>query len=156
MKIGDILSLKTIIMDLKASKKEMILDEMLEKLIEAKKIEKRNKYRIKKTLMERETMGSTGIGHGIAIPHAKDNHIKKITCCCAISHQGVNFDSLDGEPVYVLFMLISPANATGFHLKTLARISRLVKDRIFREALLNCKSAQAILKLIRKEEEELN
>lgn len=155
MKIAELLTSKTIIMNLKAKEKELILDEMLEQLIKAKKLDRKDKARIKRNLLEREAMGSTGIGYGIAIPHTKDKRVKKIICCCAISRKGVDFDSLDGEPVYILFMLLSPSNATGLHLKTLARISRLLKDRLFRQALLNCKTANDVLKVIKKEEEKI-
>jgi PTS system nitrogen regulatory IIA component len=104
-------------------------------------------------LMERESLGSTGIGQGVAIPHGKTNVVKDQVAALGISRKGLDFDALDGEPVHIVFLLIAPQDAAGNHLKALAKISRLLKDKFFRQALRDAKSAEEILKIIREEDE---
>jgi len=112
----------------------------------------RNKEELVKVLLSREVLGSTGIGQGVGIPHGKTNSIKKLVAAFGISHQGVNFDALDGEPVYIFFLLVAPEDSAGPHLKGLARISRLLKDKFFRESLKQLYDEKAILRLIREED----
>ncbi len=155
MNISDLLSVGTIKLNLKAKDKDSAIDELLDVLIEAKKLDKKNKSKVRKVLEAREKLGSTGIGQGVGIPHAKDSSVKKITVCCGISKRGVDFDSLDGEPVNIFFMIIAPKDATGEHLKTLAKISRLVRARFFRISLIQCKTPKNLLSVLKREEEEL-
>ncbi|MDP8233587.1 MAG: PTS sugar transporter subunit IIA [Candidatus Saelkia tenebricola] len=155
MNISDILKLNTLKLNLAAKDKEEVMDEMLDILIKAKKLNSKYKKKVKKALMDRESLGSTGIGQNIGIPHAKDDSIKKIVSCCAISQEGVDFDALDGEPVYVFFMILAPRNATGEHLKALAKISRLIRDKFFRASLMRCKTPKELLAILKREEEEL-
>jgi PTS system nitrogen regulatory IIA component len=153
MKIMDFLSKKAIVTDLKSVKKEDILSELVDVLIVAGEVEKRNRNKIIDALMARETLGSTAIGQGVGIPHAKSDCIKKLVAAFGLSRKGVNFDSLDAEPVYIFFLLLAPADSAGPHLKALARISRLLKDKYFRDSLRQCQDDKSILKIISQEDE---
>ena len=155
MKIIDFLSKKAILADIKASKKEDIVKELVDALVAAGDIEKNSRNKIIDALMERESLGSTAIGQGIAIPHAKTDCVSKLVGAFGLSKKGVDFDSLDGEPVYIFFLLAAPQDSAGPHLKALARISRLFKDKYFRDNLRACEDDKAILKTIAQEDEKL-
>ena len=105
--------------------------------------------------MAREALGSTAIGQGIAIPHGKCEYVSKLTAALAISKEGVAFDSLDGEPAYIFFLLVAPMDSAGPHLKALARISHLLKDKYLRENLKNAKDDKTVLKFISIEDNRL-
>jgi nitrogen PTS system EIIA component len=150
MKIIEFLNDKAITADMKATDKEAALRELVDILAKAEGI--KNREDLVKVLLGRESLGSTGIGQGVGIPHAKTNSVKKLVAALGISAQGVNFDALDGEPVHIFFLLVAPEDSAGPHLKGLARISRLLKDKYFRESLKQLKDEKAILKLIREED----
>ena len=150
MKIVDFLNEKAVIANLKGTTKEAVLRELVETLVKAEGI--KNKEELIKVLINRESLGSTGIGQGVGIPHAKTNSVKKLVAAFGLSHTGVNFDALDGEPVYIFFLLVAPEDSAGPHLKGLARISRLLKDRFFRESLKQLTDEKAILKMVRDED----
>ncbi|MCM8795439.1 MAG: PTS sugar transporter subunit IIA [Candidatus Omnitrophica bacterium] len=154
MKIMDFLSKKAIIADIKSTKKEDVIKELVDALIEAGEIEKRIRNRLIEALMRRESLGSTAIGQGIAIPHAKCDGVAKLVAAFGLSKKGVDFDSLDGEPAYIFFLLVAPQDSAGPHLKALARISRLLKDRYFRESLRACVDEKSIIKIINQEDEK--
>jgi nitrogen PTS system EIIA component len=97
-------------------------------------------------------LGSTAIGQGIAIPHGKSDTTDQLVAALGISKKGINFDSLDGEPAYIFFLLVAPVDSAGPHLKALARVSRLLKDKFFRDALKNTKSSKEMLELISRED----
>lgn len=105
-------------------------------------------------LLEREKLGSTGIGEGIAIPHGKIRELKEVVAVFGRSPDGVDFDSMDGAPVQLFFLLMAPENSASTHLKALARISRLLKDRGFREELLQADSQEALFQIISREDEK--
>ena len=150
MKIVDFLNEKAVVADMKATSKEAAIRELVDSLAKAEGI--RNKEELMSVLMNRETLGSTGIGQGVGIPHGKTNAVKKLVAAFGICHQGINFDALDGEPVYLFFLLVAPEDSAGPHLKGLARISRLLKDKYFRESLKAMTEDKAILKLIKEED----
>ncbi len=150
MKIMEFLSKKAITADLKATDKEGVIREMVDLLAKADDI--KNKEDLVKALLTRESLGSTGIGQGIGIPHAKSANAKNLVAAFGLSHEGVNFDSLDGEPVYIFFLLIAPEESAGPHLKALARISRMLKDKYFREMLKKAKDDKEILRIIQEED----
>ena len=150
MKIVEFLNEKAITANMSATNKEAALHELVDVLAKAEGI--KNKEELVKVLMGRETLGSTGIGQGVGIPHAKTNSVKKLVAALGICPQGVNFDALDGELVHIFFLLIAPEDSAGPHLKGLARISRLLKDKYFRESLKQLRDEKAILKLIREED----
>ena len=106
--------------------------------------------------MAREALGSTAIGQGIAIPHGKCSFVDKLVGCIGISKMGIDFDSLDGEPSHIFFMLIAPVESAGPHLKTLARISRLLKDKFVRDSLQNAPDEQTMMNIIQQEDARLS
>ncbi len=150
MKIVDFLNEKAITADIKSTNKEGIIRELVDLLSKAEGI--KNKEELVKILLNREALGSTGIGQGVGIPHGKTNAVKKLVGAFGICHEGVNFDALDGDPVYIFFLLVAPEDSAGPHLKALARISRLLKDKFFRESLKSLTDEKAILKLLREED----
>ena len=154
MKIMDFLSKKAIVVDIKSTKKEDVIRELVEALANAGEIEKRNRNKLIDALMARESLGSTAIGQGVAIPHAKSESIDKLIAAFGLSKKGVDFDSLDGEPAYLFFLLLAPQDSAGPHLKALARISRLLKDKYFRESLRACQDDKSVIKIISEEDEK--
>jgi len=150
MKIMDFLCPETITVDLKAQDKKSAINELAEMLHKTKKTKK--VAEVVEAVLEREKLGSTGIGQGVAIPHGKTNAVSEQIGVLGISQKGVDFHSLDGEPVYLIFLLVGPAEIAGQHLKALARISRLFKDKFFRQALREAKSTEEIVKIIQQED----
>ncbi|MFH1459251.1 MAG: PTS sugar transporter subunit IIA [Candidatus Omnitrophota bacterium] len=150
MKIMDFLKEKAITANLKATTKEEVIEELVELLSCAQPI--KHKEKLVKILLEREALGSTGIGQGVAIPHGKSDNMKELIAAFGISQRGVDFNSLDGEPVYLFFLLVAPEDSAGPHLKALARISRILKDKYFRETLRGSPDEKAILKVIKQED----
>lgn len=150
MKICDFLNEKAIAIDLKATDKEGIIRELIDLLGKAEGL--RNKEEIVQVLLSREGLGSTGIGLGVGIPHGKSNHSKRLVASFGISKKGIDFDALDGEPVYIFFCLVAPDDSAGPHLKALARISRLLKDKYFRDFLRSLDDVKKICKAINEED----
>lgn len=111
--------------------------------------------RLVEVLWERERLGSTAIGDGIAIPHGKMPGLKGVIGAFARHGGGVNFDSLDGSPTHLFFLLVAPEDSVGQHLKALARVSRLLKDRGFRDKLIAASDRTELFRLIREEDEKL-
>lgn len=154
MKISEFLSKQAIVTDIKAVKKEDVIKELVDALIAAGDVDKRNRAKLVEALMAREALGSTAIGQSVAIPHAKCDCVDKLVAAFGISHKGVDFDSLDGEPAYIFFLLVAPQDSAGPHLKALARISRLLKDKYFRDSLRACTDDKEILRIISQEDEK--
>ena len=154
MKVADFLSKKAIVMDIKSVKKEEVIKELVDALITAGDIEKRCRNKLIEALMTRESLGSTAIGQGIAIPHAKSDCVEKLVAAFGVSKKGVDFDSLDGEPAYLFFLLVAPQDSAGPHLKALARISRLLKDKYFRDSLRACEDEKVLVRTITQEDEK--
>ena len=152
MKISDFLHPKALTADLQATTKKEVIEELVDLLIAAGAFDKKIKARLIETLLAREALGSTAIGQGIAIPHGKCEHVAKLTAALGISKKGIDFDSLDGDPAYIFFLLVAPIDSAGPHLKALARISRLLKDKYFRDNLRSSKDEKMILKLISQED----
>ena len=150
MKIEEILKKESVIFNLSGKNKLEVIKEMTEHLRQNNII--RDNQPLFDTLMEREKLGSTGIGENVAIPHGKSDELIKITTVFAFSRNGVDFESLDQKPVHFVFMVIAPANSTGQHLKALARISRLFKNQVLREDILKSKNSDAIYSLLLEED----
>jgi len=154
MQIMDFLSKKAIITDIKSAKKEDVIKELVDILIGAGDIEKRHRNKLIDGLMNRESLGSTAIGQGIAIPHTKCDCVEKLVAAFGLSKKGVDFDSLDGELAYIFFLLVAPQDSAGPHLKALARISRLLKDKYFRDSLRAASDEKAVIKIITEEDQK--
>ena len=155
MKIAEFLCKDAVTTELKASNKADLIGEMVTLLVDAGAIEKKHKAKIVESLMAREALGSTAIGQGIAIPHAKSDTVSKLVSALAVSKKGISFDSLDGEPAYIFFLLVAPADSAGPHLKALARVSRLLKDKFLRDSLKNAKATKDILELVSQEDSRI-
>lgn len=156
MKTSDFLSPKAVSADLKSTTKPDVIAELVDLLISAGSLDKKYRKKILEVLMAREALGSTAIGQGIAIPHGKSDCIKKLVGCLGVSKQGIQFDSLDGEPAYIFFLLIAPVDSAGPHLKALARISRLLKDKYIREGLKVATDDKTIVTIIQQEDGRLS
>jgi len=154
MKIIDLLDKRAISVDLKSHQKKEMLVELVDLLISSGSVKKDEKNNILKKLQERETLGSTGIGKGVGIPHAKCPKVKKMVAAFGISKNGIDFKSLDGKSSSIFFLLIAPGEVPGPHLKALAKISRLLDDKFVRDRLRTAKNVQEILKIIRAEEQK--
>ncbi len=150
MQIMDFLAADAIKMSLESKTKKDVIKELVESLVKSGKV--KDKKKMVQTLMEREELGSTGIGQGIAIPHGKSDTVSDLSAAFGLSADGISFDSLDGEPVNIFFLLVAPEGAAGAHLKALARISSLLKDKYFRKSLLSAKTPEDVVKIIQEEE----
>ena len=151
MKICDVLDRNSILADLKARNKKGILEELVVPVAEIAGVSQKD---LTKVLMERERLGSTGIGGGIGIPHGKMKNLESLVLGFGLSRKGVDFESLDGQPTHIFFLLVTPENSTGLHLKLLARISRILKNDPFRSRLLEAADSDEILGIIKEEDEE--
>ena len=150
MKIEEILKKESVIADLLADNKIDVIKEMIYRLKENNFI--KNEEALFNTLMEREKLGSTGIGENVAIPHGKSNEVTQIITVLARSKKGIEFESLDQKPVHFIWMVIAPANSTGQHLKALARISRLFKNQGLREGILQAENSDGIYSILINED----
>jgi PTS system nitrogen regulatory IIA component len=150
MRINGLLQLEDIIPELSSETKELVLDELVAKVAEHHS--DFDRVALLKILLDREKLGSTGIGDGIAIPHGKLRRLAKPILAFGRSLKGVDFNSLDGRKVQLFFLLLVPEDAAGVHLKMLARISRILKDPGVRKDLLAAPDAAAIFEAIREQD----
>ncbi|MEE9912858.1 MAG: PTS sugar transporter subunit IIA [Deltaproteobacteria bacterium] len=104
-------------------------------------------------LQQREKLGSTGIGDGVAIPHGKVSDLQDLVVAFGRSHKGITFDAIDGKPVHLFFLLLAPENSTGQHLKALAKISKMLKTPNFRKKLIDAKTTSDLYKAIVEQDE---
>ena len=154
MKIMDFLSERAIVCDLKAQTKEGVIGELVELLVRSGEVKEKEMGEILAILKNREALGSTGIGQGVAIPHGKSNAVSRLIGAFGVSKAGVDFGSLDGLPAHIFFLLMAPEDSAGPHLKALARISRLLKDRHFRDSLKQARDEKTILKTLTDEDQK--
>jgi len=147
MQLSEYLNKHLIIPELKSNTKQEVLRELLVPL-EAKfpTLNIKNAYKV---LIEREQLGSTGIGDGVAIPHGKIQELPNIILVVGRSFQGVDFDALDKKPCYIFFLVLAPENVAGLHLRILAHISRLLKDMEFRKAFMEAEGVDGIWSLLK-------
>ena len=150
MKITEILNADMVMPEVGGTTKPQVLRELAGPL--AHKYPELDLATITAVLAERERLGSTAIGDGIAIPHGKLPGVKQIVGTFGRHRVGVDFDSLDGKPTHLFFVLVAPEDSTSLHLKALARVSRLFKDGSFRERLMLAKDAEEIFRLIVEED----
>lgn len=150
MKIMDILVRDGAILDLASDTKEAVLEEMARSLAAAEK--GLSAERLLQVLLEREALQSTGIGEGVAIPHGKMPGLEHLVACFARSVKGVDFESIDGQPTHLFFLLVVPEHSGGQHLKALARISRFFRDAEFRKKLMGAASLEDVFRAIEEED----
>ena len=151
MKILDILDEKAILVDLKSADKKGVLDELVDPIASIAGLDHDELVGV---LMDRERLGSTGIGGGIGIPHGKVKELESLVLGFGLSRKGVDFESMDNRPTHIFFLLITPENSMGIHLKLLARISKILKNDPFKEKLMNAKDREEVIQIIQEEDDE--
>ena len=148
MKFSDCVSTKSIRASLESNDKESVIVELVNSLLEAGDIKEADRDDIIKAIMKREELGSTGIGRGIAVPHTKHPSVDKLVGTVGVSVDGLDFDSLDGEKVQLFFLLVSPPDRPGDHLRALENISRQLRDETFCRFLKQSKNTEDIMQLL--------
>ena len=148
MKLGDYLDKDLVLADLTAETKSEVLAELVSPL--GDKVSGLDVEKARQVLIERENLGTTGIGDGVAIPHGKLDFLEKIVVVVGRSLKGVNFESLDFEPCRIFFLVLAPEQVTGLHLRILAHISKLLKDESFRKAFLEADGHDALWDLLKE------
>ncbi len=152
MKMSELLEPEAVVEDLKAANKKEVLEELCEKLVSLHPTLDRD--RLVGVLLDRERLGSTGVGEGVAIPHGKISEVGGLIACFGRSAGGVEFEAVDDRPVSLFFLLFAPEDSAGPHLKALAKISRLLKRPSVREDLLRAGSKQEIYAILTQEDGE--
>jgi PTS system nitrogen regulatory IIA component len=152
MRMSDFVVREAIVPELPATNKEGVIRAMVESLRAAGQFRGADLEDIIRAILKREFLGSTGIGRGVAIPHTKHNSVERLVGTVAISHKGVAFDSLDGEPVHVFVLLISPQDRPGDHLRALENVSRSLRDDNFVRALRGANTREEIIALLDRAE----
>jgi PTS system nitrogen regulatory IIA component len=153
MQLSDIINKSNIVPALKAKDKKGVLEELAESMAHQEpSVEKDSLVKI---LMEREQLGTTGIGDGVAIPHGKLNTIDRPLVSFGRSKDGLDFDSMDGQPAYLFFLLVAPDNSSGVHLQILAKIAKLLKNSDFREELMVGAGQEELYQTIIRTDEDL-
>jgi fructose-specific phosphotransferase system IIA component len=146
MQLVDVLKENMIFLNFEANNKEEAIEKFINSLEKTGTIKEPNA--LKDALLEREKLGTTGVGNGIAMPHARSSAIKDLTVAFFRSEKGIDFKSMDSEPVHLVFLLLAPVTAGGPYLKLLAKISRLLRGDDFRTALMEAKDVAAVLQII--------
>jgi PTS system nitrogen regulatory IIA component len=154
MKFSELINENYIIPEFQGSTKKQVLEELVEALAANKG--EIDRVELLNALLEREKLGSTGIGDGVAIPHGKLKGLDNIILLFGKSGQGVDFDAIDGKPVCLVFLLVAPADSAGLHLKALARLSRMLRETEFKNSLLMASDAETLLKIIIDKDENLS
>ncbi|MEE4356971.1 MAG: PTS sugar transporter subunit IIA [Desulfococcaceae bacterium] len=150
MKIVDVLQKDAVLTALKARDKKGLIEEMGGPTARIAGVKTEELVRV---LLERERLGTTGIGGGIGIPHGKLKGIDSLILGFGLSREGVDFESIDGKPTHIFFLLLTPENSIDIHLRMLARISGILKNEIFKQRLMNAADADEILEIIRQEDD---
>jgi PTS system fructose-specific IIA component/PTS system nitrogen regulatory IIA component len=148
VKFSDFICKEAIRASLGAQDKEGVITELVGALIQAGQIQEAEKESIVRAIMKREELGSTGIGRGVAVPHTKHPSVDRLIGTVGVSQEGLDFQSLDGEKVHLFFLLVSPPDRPGDHLRALENISRQLRDDTFCRFLKQAKSADDIRQLL--------
>jgi len=156
MKLTDIITQDVIVYEVDADGKEGLLKELVGVLVSAGKIKKGSEGDVISALKEREELGSTGIGKGMAVPHARHDSVKGLVCAFAHSAQGIEFAALDGQPVHLVFLFLSSRDASASYLEALTYVARLARDDLFCRFLKEAKGVDEILNLFKEADEKLS
>ncbi len=154
MKVSDLLNSKVVIADLKSEKKEEVINELIDLFKDDPRIIDLEKVRT--SVLDREKVMSTGVGKGFAIPHGKTSAVTDIIAAFGKSNKDINYDSLDGEPVNLIFLLVGKDSLVSTHIKLLSRISRLMNKDDLRERLIEANSTEEIIHLFIEEEKNFS
>jgi len=150
MRIDDFLAEETVVPALEGRTKDDVIEELAE--VVSRQHPEIDHWRLVGALQDRERLNSTALGEGVAIPHGRLAGAKRVMGAFGRSPQGVDFNSLDGKPTHLFFLLVAPEDSAGAHLKALARISRLLKDEAFRTRLMQAEDAASLYRVIREED----
>jgi fructose-specific phosphotransferase system IIA component len=150
MRLTDVLKEELINISLKSTTRDECIKELIDKLVETNTI--KNESTVFDAVLEREKIMTTGVGNGIAIPHCKHDDSPEFAVCLGVQSRGVDFQSIDQNPVKIVFLLVGPVNNPGLHIKLLSRISRLMSNEELRQQLLSCENDQEAFELIHEEE----
>jgi nitrogen PTS system EIIA component len=150
MRIDDFLAEDMVVAALEGRKKDDVIEELAE--VVSKHHPEIDHWKLVGALQDRERLNSTALGEGVAIPHGRLPGVKRVVAAFGRSPQGVDFNSLDGKPTHLFFLLVAPEDSAGAHLKALARISRLLKDDAFRARLMQAEDAASLHRVIREED----
>ena len=156
MRLTDFIFEDLIIDNLEPVGKEQVIGSIVQHMIENKKLGDSPRKEVVKALMDRESLGSTGIGGGYAVPHAKYAGVNGLVGAFARSKKGVDFNALDGEPVYLIFLLLSNKDNTGSHLEALALVARLLRDDMFRRFFMDAANVDELWGLLKEADERLS
>jgi mannitol/fructose-specific phosphotransferase system IIA component (Ntr-type) len=148
MKLSDFVITDAIVVDLQATTKEAAIREIIGSLLAAGCLAESDQESVIRAILNREELGSTGIGQGVAVPHTRHPTVSRLLGTVALSRKGVEFAALDGEPVDILFLLVSPPNQPGDHLRALENISRHLKDDRFVSFLRQAKSREQVTEVL--------
>ncbi len=148
MKLSDFVVKEAIVVDLQATSKEPAIREIVQSLASAGRLADTDTDSVAKAILNREELGSTGIGQGVAVPHTRHPKAERLVGTVAISRKGVDFAALDGDPVDIFFLLVSPPNQPGDHLRALENISRHLKDEKFVSFLRQAKTREDVIEIL--------
>jgi fructose-specific phosphotransferase system IIA component len=151
MKVHELLDIKNILTEFKSENKDDVINELVDLLKGDERVV--DLEEIRKCVFEREEKMSTGVGKGFAIPHGKTNSVTDIVAAFGKSETPIEYNSLDGEPVHLVFLMIGKETLLAKHIKLLSRISRLMNNEEFRKKLIQAESKQTILKIFQDEEQ---
>jgi PTS system nitrogen regulatory IIA component len=152
MKLSELINEENVIPDLKSKDKKGVLEELVDALLSQEPAFDKNA--LVRVLLERERLGSTGIGDGVAIPHGKFSGVGRPSISFGRSRKGLDFESMDGEPTHLFFLLVAPENSASIHLKALAKIAKILKNSAFRKELMEAPGRREIYQLIVQNDEE--
>ncbi len=152
MKISDILTEDFVVVGLDVSTKEDAINALVDIIAKSEKVKNANKVR--EAVFEREKIMTTGVGKGFAVPHGKTDAVTDIVAAFAVTKKPIDYESLDGEPVRLIFLIVGRDNMVGPHIKLLSRVSKLMNDNNFREKLLNAKTPREVVELFKTEEDK--
>lgn len=152
MKLSELIDEDTLLPELKARDKKEVLEELVDALV--RREPSIDKKALVKVLLERERLGSTGIGDGVAIPHGKFHGITHPILTLGRSRKGIDFESMDGEPAFLFFLLVAPENSASIHLKALARIAKILKNSSFRKVLMEAAGKRELYQMIIQNDED--
>lgn len=146
MKIKELIAEEITTLNLQATTKEKVIDELVNLLYKSGRITEVEGF--KNEIFKREELGSTGVGFGVAIPHAKTEYVSTPSLAFGLSHEGVDYESLDGKKAHIFFMIAAPASGANLHLQTLAKLSRKLISEDFRESLKNVKTQEELQNIL--------
>lgn len=152
MKLSELIDEDYILPELKAKDKKEVLEELVDALV--RREPSIDKKALVKVLLERERLGSTGIGDGVAIPHGKFHGITHPIITLGRSRKGLDFESMDGEPAFLFFLLVAPENSASIHLKALAKIAKILKNSSFRKVLMEAPGKRELYQMIIQNDED--